>query len=63
MPPDGGDCEAVLAQFAAARVDVGALAVQLQNEAAEAFATSWMDLLQHIDQQARTAGTPSSSRP
>ncbi len=32
MPADGGDCDAVLAQFAAAGVDVGALAAQLQDE-------------------------------
>ena len=35
MPADGGDCEAVLAQFAKAGVDVDALAAQLQDEGAE----------------------------
>ncbi len=54
MPPDGGDCDAVLAQFAAAGVDVGALAAELQDEAAKGFDASWMDLLQHIDQQAKS---------
>ena len=34
-PADGGDCEAVLAQFKAAGVDVDALAAQLQDEGAE----------------------------
>jgi transaldolase len=53
MPPDGGDCDVVLAQFAAAGVDVGALATRLQEEGAEAFDASWKDLLHHIDQQAR----------
>jgi transaldolase len=53
MPPDGGDCDAVLAHFAAAGVDVAALAQQLQEEGAEAFDASWRDLLRHIDQQAK----------
>jgi transaldolase len=54
MPPDGGDCDAVLAEFAAAGVDVGAMAEQLQREGAEAFDASWKDLLEHIDQQAKS---------
>jgi transaldolase len=54
MPPDGGDCDAVLAQFASAGVDVGALAAQLQDQAAEAFDASWKDLLHHIDQQVKS---------
>jgi transaldolase len=55
MPADGGDCDAVLAQFAAAGVDVAALAAQLQDEGAEAFDASWRDLLQHIDQQVKVS--------
>jgi transaldolase len=54
MPADGGDCDVVLAQFAAAGVDVAALATQLQEDGAKAFDASWRDLLQHIDQQARS---------
>ncbi len=54
MPADGGDCDAVLAQFAAAGVDVGALAQRLQDEAAAAFDASWKDLLEHIDRQVRS---------
>ncbi|HTS15628.1 MAG TPA: transaldolase family protein [Candidatus Sulfotelmatobacter sp.] len=54
MPVDGGDCDAVLARFAAAGVDVGALAAQLQEEGAAAFDASRRDLLHHIDQQARS---------
>jgi transaldolase len=54
MPPDGGDCDAVLAQFAAAGVDVGALAQRLQDEGAAAFDESWKDLLEHIDQQVKS---------
>lgn len=48
MPADGGDCDAVLAELAAAGVDVGALAKQLQDEGAAAFAVSWKDLVQHL---------------
>ncbi len=54
MPADGGDCGAVLAQFAAAGVDVGALAAQLQDEGVEAFVASWRDLLQHMHQQVKS---------
>ena len=45
MPADGGDSEQVLAQFAAARIDVHALAAQLQDEGAKSFVTSWNDLM------------------
>lgn len=45
MPPDGGDCEAVLAQFAKADIDIEALAAQLQDEGAKAFVKSWNELL------------------
>jgi transaldolase len=54
MPADGGDCDAVLAQFAAAGVDVGALAQRLQDEAATAFDDSWKNLLEHIDRQVKS---------
>ncbi len=45
MPPDGGDCEQVLAKFAKAGIDVDALAAQLQDEGAKSFVKSWTDLL------------------
>ena len=45
MPPDGGDCEAVLAKFAGAGIDIDALAAKLQDEGAEAFVKSWNDLI------------------
>jgi len=48
LPADGGDCEAVLAQFAEAGIDVEALAVQLQDEGAESFVKSWNDLMEVI---------------
>ncbi|MEO8629521.1 MAG: transaldolase [Betaproteobacteria bacterium] len=45
LPADGGDCEAVLAQFARAGVDIDALAAKLQQEGAAAFVKSWNELL------------------
>jgi len=45
MAADGGDCEAVLAQFAGAGVDVDALAARLQDEGAKSFAKSWNELM------------------
>jgi len=45
LPIDGGDCEAVLGEFAKAGVDVDALAAQLQDEGAKSFVKSWNDLL------------------
>ena len=45
MPADGGDCEEVLARFAAAKIDVAALAAQLQDEGAKSFVKSWNDLM------------------
>ena len=45
MPPDGGDCEEVLAQFAQADIDVDALSARLQEEGAKAFANSWNELM------------------
>jgi transaldolase len=45
LPADGGDCEAVLAQFARAGIDVHALAAQLQDEGAKAFVKSWHELM------------------
>jgi len=48
MPADGGDCEEVLARFAAAKVDVKALAAQLQDEGAKSFVNSWNELMDVI---------------
>jgi len=45
LPPDGGDAETVLAEFAAAGVDVDAYAQELQDDGAEAFVQSWTSLL------------------
>ena len=48
MPADGGDCEDVLARFAAAKIDVKALAAQLQDEGAKSFVSSWNELMDVI---------------
>ena len=45
MAPDGGNCEAVLAQFAKAGINVDALAAQLQDEGAKSFVKSWNELM------------------
>jgi transaldolase len=54
MPADGGDCDQVFAEFAAAGVDIRKLADQLQVEGAKSFDDSWKDLLQHINQQVKS---------
>jgi len=48
MPLDGGDADEVLARFAAAGIDVQALAAQLQDEGAKTFVKSWTDLMSVI---------------
>jgi transaldolase len=48
MAVDGGDAEAVLARFAAAGIDVDALAIQLQRDGAHAFVKSWAALLGRV---------------
>jgi transaldolase len=45
LSPDGGDCEAVLAEFGRAGIDVDALAARLQEDGAKAFVDSWNELL------------------
>lgn len=49
LPADGGDAEEVLDEFAAAGVDVDALAAQLQSEGAESFVGSWRELLDSLE--------------
>ena len=48
LPADGGDAEAILAEFARAGVDDGALAATLQREGAQSFAKSWNELIERI---------------
>ena len=56
MRPDGGDAEAILAQFVRAGVDHGALAAELQREGAASFAKSWRDLMDRIASKIATPG-------
>ena len=59
MSADGGDCEAVLDQFAKAGVDVMALADQLQDEGAKSFVASWKDLMDVIASKCAAMQKPS----
>jgi transaldolase len=45
LPVDGGDCEAVLTEFAGAGIHSDALAAQLQDEGAKSFVKSWNELM------------------
>jgi transaldolase len=45
LPADGGDCEAVLSEFAAAGVNIGETAERLQAEGAKGFVDSWRELM------------------
>jgi transaldolase len=49
LSADGGNCEEVLAKFAAGGIDVDALAAQLQQEGADSFVKSWNDLMKVIE--------------
>jgi len=51
MAEDGGDAEAVLARFAKAGIDIDALAIQLQRDGAQAFVTSWRELMTRITEK------------
>jgi transaldolase len=48
MAEDGGDAEAVLADFAKADIDIDALAGDLQRDGAQAFVKSWQELMTRI---------------
>ena len=45
MSADGGDCEAVLDQFASAGIDINELATKLQDDGAKSFVGSWNELM------------------
>src|SRR5215475_1222898 len=45
LPADGGNSEEELARFADAKIDVHALAKQLQDEGAKSFVKSWNELM------------------
>jgi transaldolase len=54
LPADGGDCEAVLASFSKAGIDVDALGDRLQDEGATSFVKSWNDLMSCIESKSAT---------
>ena len=56
MPPDGGDCEEVLAEFGKAGIDIDALAARLQDEGAKSFVASWNDLMAVIASKSAALG-------
>jgi transaldolase len=56
LPADGGDCETVLDRFSHGGIDAGKLAGQLQREGAEAFVSSWNDLMLCIESKAHSVG-------
>jgi transaldolase len=49
LSSDGGDSETVLASFAKAGIDIGALAARLQDEGAASFVKSWNDLMSCVE--------------
>jgi transaldolase len=56
LTADGGDAQEALARFAAAGIDVGTLANELQTNGAQAFVDSWNELLAVIE-KASPAGS------
>ena len=61
MAADGGDGEKVLAQFAAAGIDVQALAEQLQDEGTKSFVKSWESLMTVIASKRDSAAKGSAA--
>ena len=57
MRADGGNCEELLKQFAAAGIDIHALAHKLQKDAAESFVKSWNELMRVIASRSATLET------
>ena len=54
LPRDGGNAEAVLAEFGKAGIDVIKLAADLQEEGAKSFDESWQDLMNAIDAKTKS---------
>jgi transaldolase len=59
MSADGGDCEAVLDQFAATGIDIDGLGAKLQDEGAKSFVSSWNDLMEVIASKSASLATVS----
>jgi transaldolase len=62
MPADGGDSERTMAEFAAAGIDVDALAAKLQTDGARSFVDAWNDLMSHIEQQCAAVGAVAAAK-
>jgi transaldolase len=54
LPADGGDADKELARFADAKIDVDALATQLQDDGAKSFVKSWNELMGVIGSKSET---------
>jgi len=54
LPVDGGDAEAVLAEFSREGIDNEALAADLQREGTAAFAQSWSDLMSQVASKSKS---------
>jgi transaldolase len=54
LPVDGGDADEELARFADAKIDVDALATQLQDDGAKSFIKSWNELMGVIGSKSET---------
>ncbi|KAA3630234.1 MAG: transaldolase [Proteobacteria bacterium] len=65
LPADGGDAEAMVAEFARADVDYRALAAHLQREGVQSFAESWNELIERITSKsaALTQSQPGGTTP
>ncbi len=59
MRADGGNCEELLTQFAAAGIDIHALASKIQTDAAASFVKSWNELMAVIDSKGAALGRTS----
>ena len=55
LPADGGDAGGILDEFAAAGVDVDALAARLQADGAQSFDDSWRELIDSISSRLSSA--------
>jgi transaldolase len=55
FPPDGGNCEQVLAEFEENGIGVTALAARLQEEGKESFNKSWNEMLETIGSKSGVA--------
>jgi transaldolase len=55
LPADGGDRGRLLAEIAAAGIDLAALGAELQSQGAAAFVKSWDELLEVIATKAQPA--------